>query len=141
MYMLWFLLDAWNCWIPCSFALCPPHISIHQVRVGNLSSQVTIPLELLSSFHRHSVENYSNFGVLLCTIRGSWVGWVSSFRGNLLDHKGCFWGERLYHHLFNQTLAIPFFSCIFELLLHVNFLAVLKLLSLTNYGEPKLKYS
>jgi hypothetical protein len=30
-------------------------------------------LELLSSFHRHSVENYSNFAVL-CTIREAGLG-------------------------------------------------------------------
>lgn len=29
LYMLRFLLNAWNCWIPCCFALCPPHLSIH----------------------------------------------------------------------------------------------------------------
>lgn len=75
LHMLWFLLDAWNCWIPCSVVLCSSHIPIHKVRVGILSSQS--PLELLSSFHRHHVENYSNFAVLLCTIREK-LGWVGS---------------------------------------------------------------
>lgn len=70
LHMLWFLLNAWNCWIPSSVVLCSSHIPIHQVRVGILSFQEL----LLSSFHRHSVENYSNFAVFLCTISETGLG-------------------------------------------------------------------
>ena len=38
LHMLWFFPDAWNCWLPCLFTVCSPHISLNKMRVNLFQS-------------------------------------------------------------------------------------------------------
>lgn len=108
LHMLWFLLDAWNCWIPCIIVLCPSHIPIHQVRVGILSALIVF----ISQAFCRKVIVILQFCVLY---KGSWVGWVYSFQSNLSDHKRNFFGDNVCTTIFLTKLLKYFIF-----LVHLN---------------------
>lgn len=114
--LLWLLPDAWKCRLSSRFAFCPPHISIHQVRVVlELIAQYWETSYVSSTFHIHRFlcrkgtcsSFLSFFGEM------SWKGNSNFIRYYALraEQRGGRWmsvpgtnlGNSLYHYISPNT--------------------------------------